>query len=68
MDIYIASQGESLDMICFKVYKSLDDEVLGEFLRCNTDLLHLRKLQGGEVVNLPNIKINKTKEVKYLWQ
>ena len=55
-------------MICFKAYKSLDDEVLGEFLRHNTSLLHLRKLQGGEVVNLPNIKINKTKEVKYLWQ
>lgn len=68
MDIYIASQGESLDMICFKAYKSLDDEVLGEFLRHNTSLLHLKKLQGGEVINLPNIKINKTKEVKYLWQ
>lgn len=68
MDIYIASQGESLDMICFKVYKSLDDEVLGEFLRCNTDLLHLKKLQGGEAINLPNIKIDKIKEVKYLWQ
>ena len=59
MKIYIAKDDESLDMICFKIYGSLDQ---------NEHLLHKTKLKSGDEVNLPNIELQEEKKAKYLWE
>ena len=68
MKIYIAKDDESLDMICFKFYGSLDQNVYSEFLRENEHLLSKTKLKNGDEVNLPQIEIETKTKVKYLWE
>ncbi|WP_103603435.1 tail protein X [Campylobacter concisus] len=68
MKIYIAKDDESLDMICFKIYGSLDQNVYSEFLRENEHLLHKTKLKSGDEVNLPSIEPQEEKKAKYLWE
>lgn len=68
MKIYIAKDDESLDMICFKFYGSLDQNVYSEFLRENEHLLNKTKLKSGDEVNLPNIELKKETKAKYLWE
>ncbi|MSN96343.1 phage tail protein [Campylobacter sp. FMV-PI01] len=67
MDIYIARDGDTLDMICFKIYKTLDSDIYALFLRANADILHKDSLDRGDLVNLPNLELKKVDEVKYLW-
>lgn len=68
MDIYITKDGDTLDMICFRAYESLDSEVFGKFLRANSHLLGVDILKGGKSVNLPKIEVKKDDEVRYLWE
>jgi phage tail protein X len=68
MKIYIAKDDESLDMICFKFYGSLDQSVYSEFLRENEHLLSKTKLKSGDEVNLPQIEIETKTKAKYLWE
>ncbi len=64
---YKAIQGDSLDMTCFKYYKTLDKKIYSTFLRANEHLLQKRFLDSDDIVNLPNIKIEE-KKVKQLWE
>ena len=68
MKIYIAKDDESLDMICFKFYGSLDQGVYSEFLRENEHLLSKTKLENGDEVNIPQIEIETKTKAKYLWE
>ena len=54
---YLAKDGDTLDMVCFKHYNSLNNSVYSQFLRANEHLLGKEKLSGGDVVNLPNIEV-----------
>ena len=68
MKIYIAKDDESLDMICFKFYGSLDQGVYSEFLREKEHLLSKTKLENGDEVNIPQIEIETKTKAKYLWE
>ena len=68
MKIYIAKDDESLDMICFKFYGSLDQGVYSEFLSENEHLLSKTKLENGDEVNIPQIEIETKTKAKYLWE
>ncbi|MGP1484911.1 MAG: tail protein X [Campylobacter sp.] len=68
MKRYVAKDNESLDMICYKFYGSIQTEIYSQFLRENEPLLQKTKLNGGDIVNLPDISPKIKKEVKYLWQ
>lgn len=65
--VYIAKDGDSLDMICFKAYESLDKEIWSDFIRENEHLA-TKRLVAGDIVNLPQIKKQEKSEKKYLWQ
>ncbi|MGP1580321.1 MAG: tail protein X [Wolinella sp.] len=65
MKQYIATANESLDMICHKVYGTLETDLYAQFLRENAELLD-KKLEGGEVINLPDLAKAQKKE-RYLW-
>ncbi|MFC2751089.1 tail protein X [Campylobacter showae] len=64
---YLAKDGDTLDMICYKHYKSLNDSVYSQFLRANEHLLGKEKLSGGDIVNLPDIEVKAAVKVTYLW-
>ena len=64
---YLAKDGDTLDMICYRHYKSLNDSVYSQFLRANEHLLGKEKLSGGDIVNLPDIEVKASVKVTYLW-
>lgn len=65
---YLAKEGDTLEMICFKEYKSLETNLYALFLRANAHLLHKKTLQAGDLVNLPDLAIDyNNDEVQYLW-
>ncbi|QKG29170.1 tail protein X [Campylobacter sp. RM16187] len=65
---YLAKDGDTLDAICYKRYKTIDDDVYSQFLRANENLLNKEFLSGGDIVNLPDIEIKQVKKVTYLWE
>ena len=54
---YIATQGERLDQIIYREYKSLDKNVVNEVLKANSHLLTKLILDAFDVVYLPEIEI-----------
>ncbi|AQW81296.1 phage tail protein X family protein [Campylobacter pinnipediorum subsp. pinnipediorum] len=64
---YLAKDGDTLDMLCYKQYKTLDTDVYSEFLRENEHLLNKNTLQSGDIVFFPDIEVKKVKKVVYLW-
>jgi len=65
---YLAKDGDTLDMLCYKYYKSLESEIYSEFLRANEHLLKKDMLKGGDMVNFPDIAVKPAKKVAYLWE
>lgn len=67
MRTYTAQTGDRLDQIVFKEYETL--KYYKEVLAANTHLGNRTILKDGDLINLPVIKIEKTKisEVKTLW-
>lgn len=65
---YLAKDGDSLDMLCYKHYQTLDTDVYSQFLRQNEHLLTKEVLKGGDIVYFPDIKTKQIKKVKYLWE
>ncbi|WP_033915520.1 tail protein X [Campylobacter sputorum] len=68
MKQYIAKDNDTLDMICYKHYKTLDKTLYQQFLLANNTLLSTRTLKAGDIVNLPDITIQQKPKVKYLWE
>lgn len=67
MKEYIATQGERLDQIIYREYKSLDKNVVNEVLKANPHLLTKLVLDAFDVVYLPEIEIKPSIEDKALW-
>ena len=67
MKEYIATQGERLDQIIYREYKSLDKNVVNEVLKANPHLLTKLVLDAFDVVYLPEIEIKPSTEDKALW-
>ncbi|RYA23884.1 phage tail protein [Malaciobacter halophilus] len=67
MTTYIAQEGDRLDQIVFRHYKTLI--VFEKVVEANPSLKNRTILKDDEVINLPVITIEKTKtkEVKSLW-
>nr|DAK15206.1 MAG TPA: hypothetical protein [Caudoviricetes sp.] len=65
---YLAKDGDSLDMLCYKHYQTLDTDMYSQFLRQNEHLLTKEVLKGGDIVYFPDIKTKQIKKVKYLWE
>jgi len=65
---YLAKDGDTLDMLCYKHYQTLDTDVYSQFLRQNEHLLTKEVLKGGDIVYFPDIKTKQIKKVKYLWE
>jgi phage tail protein X len=61
MTKYIASKGERLDSIVYKHYGTL--EVFAQILKLNARLKPI--LKDKDIVLLPEIKIELTKEIKW---
>ena len=64
---YIATQGERLDQIIYREYKSLDKNIVNEVLKANPHLLTKFVLDAFDVVYLPEIEIKPSTEDKALW-
>jgi len=64
---YIATQGERLDQIIYREYKSLDKNVVNEVLKANPHLLKKLTLEAFDKVYLPEIEIKPSTEDKALW-
>ena len=67
MKEYIATQGERLDQIIYREYKSLDKNVVNEVLKANPHLLTKLVLDAFDKVYLPEIEIKPSIEDKALW-
>lgn len=65
---YLAKDGDSLDMLCYKHYQTLDTDMYSQFLRQNEHLLTKEVLKGGDIIYFPDIKTKQIKKVKYLWE
>ena len=65
---YLAKDGDSLDMLCYKHYQTLDTDMYSQFLRQNEHLSTKEVLKGGDIVYFPDIKTKQIKKVKYLWE
>jgi len=63
---YVAAQGERLDQIIYREYKTLDKNTLNEVLKANPHLLDKFTLDAFDKVYLPEIKIP-SNEDKVLW-
>lgn len=64
---YLAKDGDSLDALCYKHYKTLEKSIYSEFLRANEHLLNKDLLNSGDIVNFPDIEIKSVRKVVYLW-
>ena len=64
---YIATQGERLDQIIYREYKTLDKNVVNEVLKANPHLLTKLILDAFDKVYLPEIEIKPSLEDKALW-
>lgn len=64
----VAKDNDTLDIICFKHYKTLEKSLYQKFLFANVKLLRKKTLNAGDEVNLPEIKIKQTSQKKYLWE
>jgi len=56
MNQYMAKDGDRLDIIIFKAYRSLDKDVVEKVLDANEHLLDSSILQAGDIVYLPEIE------------
>jgi len=65
---YIAVDGDRLDMIIYRAYKSIASEIVDAVLSVNSHLLEHIVLQAGDVVNLPEIEVPSAEtSTKVLW-
>ncbi|GAB6045068.1 hypothetical protein JCM11957_06660 [Caminibacter profundus] len=64
---YIATQGERLDQIIYREYKTLNQDVVNKVLEVNSHLLNKIELEAFDKVYLPDIVIESLKEDKTLW-
>ena len=64
---YRANQGERLDQIVYREYKTLNNNVLNKVLEANPHLLGKIELDAFDIVYLPEITIEPSKENKTLW-
>ncbi len=63
MNQYRAVDGDRLDVIVFKAYGSIDNEIFAAVLDANEHLLDCTTLRAGDIVYLPEIEA-KTQEQK----
>ena len=64
---YRANQGERLDRIIYREYKTLNQDVVNKVLEANPHLLDKLVLDAFDIVYLPEITIEPNKENKTLW-
>jgi len=64
---YVATQGERLDQIIYREYKTLDKNIVDEVLKANPHLLNKLVLDAFDKVYLPEIEIKSSSEDKALW-
>jgi len=64
---YRANQGERLDQIVYREYKTLNNNVLNKVLEANPHLLDKLVLDAFGIVYLPEITIEPSEENKTLW-
>ena len=64
---YRANQGERLDQIVYREYKTLNKDVLNKVLEANPHLLGKIELDAFDIVYLPEITTESNKENKTLW-
>lgn len=62
-NVWIASSGESFDMIAFNVYG--DEKYASEIMTANPTLCDKMNMTGGEIVKLPVIDIPEDIEEDY---
>jgi len=67
MEIYIAKQGDRLDSIIYKHYKSLDKDIVEAVLKENRHLLKKCLLDAFDKVYLPEIEIKTEQKGRALW-
>ena len=67
MKEHIATQGERLDQIIYREYKTLNQNVVNKVLEVNPHLLNKIELEAFDKVYLPDIVIESSKEDKTLW-
>jgi len=64
---YRANQGERLDRIIYREYKTLNQDVVNKVLEANPHLLDKLVLDAFDIVYLPEITIEPSEENKTLW-
>jgi len=64
---YRANQGERLDQIVYREYKTLNQDVVNKVLEANPHLLDKLVLDAFDIVYLPEITTESNKENKTLW-
>jgi len=64
---YRANQGERLDRIIYREYKTLNQDVVNKVLEANPHLLGKIELDAFDIVYLPEITIEPCEENKTLW-
>jgi len=64
---YRANQGERLDRIIYREYKTLNQDVVNKVLEANPHLLGKIELEAFDIVYLPEITIEPSEENKTLW-
>jgi phage tail protein X len=68
MKIYMAKDGDRIDVIIFKAYGNNDADVTAAVLDANEHLLDANRLKAGDIVYLPEIQQSKSEDqTKVLW-
>ncbi|MDR2905266.1 MAG: tail protein X [Helicobacteraceae bacterium] len=62
---YIAKDGERLDQLCYRFYKSLEE--LPRFLTDNAPLCEEAQLKAGDKVKIPEYPPKPVEKAKALW-
>jgi phage tail protein X len=67
METYIAKQGDRLDSIIYKHYKSLDKDIVEAVLKENRHLLKKCLLGAFDKVYLPETEVKTEQKGRALW-